>query len=122
MSGFKDMVAGDNLTVFLSDKDFAEKRTIKYNGGTYVDIPVLITKLKEKDRRQLVTDHVEGLYLVTTVLHCSLDDIGGYLPEKGQRISINDQEGGEGYFYRYKVSSSGVSMGMVRAELEAYDE
>lgn len=116
------MVAGDNLTVFLNDNDFAEKRTIKYNGGTYVDIPVLITKLKEKDRRQLVTDHVEGLYLVTTVLHCSLDDIGGYLPEKGQRISINDQEGGEGYFYRYKVSSSGVSMGMVRAELEAYDE
>lgn len=122
MSGFKDMVAGDNLTVFLNGNDFAEKRTIRYNGNTYTDILVLVTKLKEKDRRQLVTDHVEGLYLVTTVLHCSLEDIGGSLPEKGQYISINDKEGGGGYFYRYRIASSGVSMGMVRAELEAYGE
>lgn len=122
MSGFKDMVAADNANVFLNKEEFAEKRTIIYDGDTYEDIPVLVTKLKEKDRRQLVTDHAQGLYLVAAVLHCTLSDIGGILPEKGQRIKVNDEEGGGGFFYEYRVASSGCSMGMVRAELEAIDE
>lgn len=126
MSGFKDMVASDNLGVFLNNDEHAEKRTVIYDGETYdgVDgqgIPVLLTKLKEKDRRQLVTDHAQGLYLVTTVLHCTLSDIGGTLPEKGQRIKINEEEGG-GFFYEYRIAASGCAMGMVRAELEAIDE
>ena len=121
MSGLKDMVAADNAAVFMNAGEFAEIRTIIYDGSSYIDIPIVLTKLKEKDRRQLVTDHVQGLYLVTTVLHCKLSDIGGELPEKGQYIKINDEEGGE-YFYRYRVAASGCSMGMVRAELEAIDE
>lgn len=121
MSGFKDMVAADNNNVFMNMGEFADKRTIIYDGDTYEDIPVLLTKLKEKDRRQLVTDHAQGLYLVAAVLHCTLSDIGGVLPEKGQRIKVND-EGGGGFFYEYRVASSGCSMGMVRAELEAINE
>lgn len=122
MSGFKAMVAADNASVFMNMEEFAEKRTIKYDGDTYTDIPVLLTKLKEKDRRQLVTDHAQGLYLVTAILHCTLSDIGGRIPEKGQHIKVNDEEGGGGFFYDYRVASSGCSMGMVRAELEAIDE
>ena len=122
MSGFKDMVAADNANIFMNVGEFAEKRTVIYDGGTYEDIPVLLTKLKEKDRRQLVTDRAQGLYLVAAVLHCTLSDIGGVLPEKGQYIKINDEEGGGGFFYKYRVASSGCSMGMVRAELEAIDE
>jgi len=122
MSTFKDMVAADNAKVFLNVGEFAEKRTIIYDGGTYGDIPVLLTKLKEKDRRQLVTDRAQGLYLIAAVLHCTLSDIGGVLPEKGRYIKINDEEGGGGFFYEYRVASSGCSMGMVRAELEAIDE
>lgn len=121
MSGFKDMVAADNANVFMNVEEFSEKRTVIYDGGTYTDIPILLTKLKEKDRRQLVTDHVQGLYLVTAILHCTLSDVGGVLPEKGQHIKINDEEGG-GFFYKYRVAASGCSMGMVRAELEAIDE
>lgn len=118
---FKDMIASDNAGVFMNVDEFAEKRTIIYDGGTYADIPVLLTKLKEKDRRQLVTDHAQGLYLVSAVLHCTLSAIGGVPPEKGQFIKISD-EGGGGFFYEYRVASSGCAMGMMRAELEAIAE
>jgi len=120
--GFKDMVAADNLNVFLNNEEFAANHTIVYDGITYENILVLLTKLKEKDRRQLITDHVQGLYLVSTILHCSLEDIGGILPEKGQRIKINDDENACNFFKEYRIASSGCSLGMVRIELEAIDE
>ena len=48
MSGFKDMVARDNFGVFLNCDEFAEKRTVKYDGATYEDIPIVLSGLKEK--------------------------------------------------------------------------
>lgn len=122
MSGFKDMVAADIHNVFLNTEEFAELRTIRYDGEEYVDIPIVLTGLKEQDRRQLQSDHVQGLYLVTSVLHCALSDLGGKQPEKGGRIEINDEEGGGGFFRRFYVASSVCEMGMLRVELEAIDE
>lgn len=122
MSGFKNMIAHDNRAVFLSDNEFAEKRTVIYDGVAYRDIPIVLSGLKEKDRRQLMSDHVQGLYLVSSVLHCALEDLGGKQPEKGQRIKINDQEDGEGFFREFYVASSVCEMGMLRVELEAIDE
>ena len=122
MSGFKDMVAADIHNVFLNTDEFAELRTIRYDGEEYVDIPIVLTGLKEQDRRQLQSDHVQGLYLVTSVLHCALSDLGGKQPEKGGRIEVNDEEGGGGYFRRFYVASSVCEMGMLRVELEAIDE
>lgn len=122
MSGFKDMVAADIHNVFLNTEEFAELRTIRYDGEEYVDIPIVLTGLKEQDRRQLQSDHVQGLYLVTSVLHCALPDLGGKQPEKGGRIEINDEEGGGGFFRRFYVASSVCEMGMLRVELEAIDE
>lgn len=122
MSGFKDMVAADIHNVFLNTDEFAELRTIRYDGEEYVDIPIVLTGLKEQDRRQLQSDHVQGLYLVTSVLHCALSDLGGKQPEKGGRIEINDEEGGGGFFRRFYVASSVCEMGMLRVELEAIDE
>lgn len=122
MSGFKDMVARDNQSVFLNLDEFAERRTILYDGATYEDIPVVLSGLKEKDRRQLMSDHAQGLYLVSSVLHCVLSDVGGVQPEKGTRIKINDQEGGGGFFREFYVASSVCEMGMLRVELEAIDE
>ena len=121
MSGFKDMVARDNFGVFLNCDEFAEKRTVKYDGATYEDIPIVLSGLKEKDRRQLMSDHAQGLYIVSSVLHCALSDLGGQ-PERGQRIRINDQEGGGGFFREFYVASSVCEMGMLRVELEAVDE
>lgn len=126
MSGFKDMVADDNFLVFLNLEEFAELRIIEYDGVTYdgpehKGIPVVVTGLKERDRRQLQSDHLQGLYLVSSVLHCALSDLGGNQPEKGQRIKISDQEGG-GFMREFYVASSVCEMGMLRVELEAIDE
>lgn len=119
---FKDMVAADIHRVFLNPNEFAEKRTIRYDGKEYRDIPIVLSGLKEKDRRQLESDHVQGLFLVSSVLHCALADMGGNQPEKGQRISINDEEGGGGFFREFYVASSTCEFGMLRIELEAVDE
>lgn len=119
---FKDMVAADNKAVFMNLGEFAEKRTVKFDGDVFVDIPIVLTGLKEQDRRQLTGDHAQGLYLVTSVLHCALSDVGGKQPEKGQRILINDEEGGGGFFQPFFVASSVVEMGMLRVELEEISE
>lgn len=122
MSSFKDMVAADNAAVFLNLDEFAENRTVRYDGEDYVDIPIVLSGLKEKDRRQISSDHAQGLYLVSSVLHCRVDDLGGKQPEKGQKLFINDREGGRGFFRMFRVASSVCEMGMLRVELEAVDE
>lgn len=119
---FKSMVASDLHNVFLNPNEFGEKRTIIYDGETYQDIPIVLSGLKEQDRRQLVSDHVQGLFLVSRVLHCAISDLNGNQPEKGQRIKINDEEGGGGFYHEYYVASSICELGMLRVELEAIDE
>lgn len=121
---FKDMVAEDIRSVFLNPDEFAEKRTVEYDGERYEDIPVVLSGLKEQDRRQLIStgDHVQGLYQVSSILHCAREDLGGNQPEKGQRIRINDEEGGGGFFREFYVASSTCEQGMLRVELEAIDE
>lgn len=93
MSGFKDMVARDNFGVFLNCDEFAEKRTVKYDGATYEDIPIVLSGLKEKDRRQLMSDHAQGLYIVSSVLHCALSDLGGVQPGAGAAYQDQRQGG-----------------------------
>jgi len=120
---FKSMVLADVKGVFLNTEFFGEKRTVRYDSNTYSDIPVVITAIKEQDRRMRTTkDHAQGLYMVTTIMHCALSDIGGIQPEKGMKISVNDREGGDGFFTQYFIGNSSMDMGMVRLELEAIDE
>ena len=122
MSAFKDMVDEDIHNVFLNTEEFAEIRTVRYDGDTYTDIPIVLTGLKEQDRSQTVSDHMQGIYRVTSVLHCALTDLNGKQPEQGMKIYINDEEGGGGFFRTYTVATSVCEMGMLRVELEAYDE
>ncbi len=119
---FRDMVEADVHDVFLNLDEFAERRTIRYDGETYTDIPIVLSGLKEKDRRRLESDHVQGLFLVSPVLHCALSDLGGNQPEKGARIRINDREGGGGFFREFYVALSVCEMGMLRVELEEIGE
>ena len=121
MSSFKDMVAQDNLTVFLNVGEYAEERTVIYDGETYTDIPIVITGLKEQDRSQTVSDHGQGLYLVTSVAHCAISDLGGHQPEKGQRIKISSRKNGA-FFNEFYVAASDCELGMLRIELEAIGE
>lgn len=116
------MAAADIHDVFLNLDEYGERRTIKYDGDIFEDIPVVISGLKEKDRNQTVRDHAQGLYLVTSVLHCAITDLGGKQPEKGQKLKINDREGGGGFFQEFYVAASDCELGMLRVELEAIDE
>lgn len=118
---FKDMVKADIHRTFLNIDEFGEKRTIVYDDESYADVPVVITGVKEKDRRVLVSDHVQGLYLAHCVLHCALSDVGGILPEKGMRIQISKSEGSS-FFQEFRIGTSTLEMGMLRLELEAVDE
>ena len=124
MSAFKDMVAADNLAVFLNDGEFADRRTVRYDGAVYADIPIVLSGIKQSDRPVMASsgDHSHGLYLASAVLHCALSDLGGNQPEKGMRIQINDEEGGGGFYREYYVAASDCEMGMLRVELEAIDE
>ena len=122
MSGFQEAVARDVHGVFLNVEEFAQIRTIRYDGQEYQDIPIVLSDRKEEARRQLQSDHVQGLYRVSAVLHCARSDLGGKQPEQGARLSVNDREGGGGYFRSFYVAASGCEMGMLRVELEAMDE
>ena len=121
MSAFRDMVAGDNKTIFLNTEEFAEERTVVYDGNTYRNIPVVLSGMKEKDRHQLTSDHGQGLYIVTSVLHCRADDLGGKQPEKGCLLKVASKEHGT-FLKEFYVASSVCEMGMLRVELEAVDE
>lgn len=123
---FKDMVAADNHTTFLNLDEYGEKRIVIYDGVTYdgddhEGIPVVLSGLKEKDRRQLMSDHIQGLYLVSAVMHCAISDLGGKQPEKGTRIKISTRQGGS-FFRTFYVAASVCDIGMLRVELEALDE
>ena len=122
MSIFKNIMVADIHHIFLNASEFAEKRTIRYDGDTYADIPIVFSGLEERDRNQLKSDHAHGLFLVSAILHCAVSDLNGKQPEKGMRISINDREGGGGFFREFHVASSSCEMGMLDIELEAIDE
>lgn len=120
MKTFKDFLKRDLSHVFLNLDELAEKRTVQYDGEAYRDIPVVLTGPKEQSRQQLQSDHAQGLYLVTAVLHCARSDLGGTLPEKGQRIQISDPE--SAFFREYYVASSSCELGVLHLELEELDE
>ena len=121
MSGFKDMVANDIHKVFLNVDEFAEKRTVKYDGETYEDIPAALIGPVEKKREQLKDDHVQGLHLVTHTLYCAQENLGGKLPKQGKSIQINTHEGGK-FFKKYYIAASALEAGMLHVELEGMVE
>jgi len=125
--GFKQMVETATKKVFLNTDTFADLRTIKYDGETYTDIPIILANVTELDRRTVIIqdgrrDNTQGLFMVSAVLCCALSDLNGVEPEKGRPIQMNFQEGGDGYFMEYNIEESSCSMGMLRIVLEAIDE
>lgn len=117
---FLDMVSADIDRVFLNDMEFAEQRTLRYDGEVYENIKVVLSKYTEQSRPQHRDDHAEGLFAVRYTLHCNYDDLGTQ-PEKGGRIFLNDCTGGL-FFQPYYIAESSVEMGMVRLILEAICE
>lgn len=118
------MVARDNQVVFSNPNEFAELRLIKYEGVTYEGedgqgIPVVITKAREKDRRQLKDDYGEGIFRVNATLHVDVRYLDGVVPKKGQKLFIGETPD---YFQTYYIVTSANTMGMITLELEAMDE
>ena len=75
-------MAADNKRVFLDTGEFASLRTVVYEGQSFVDIPVVLSGLREDERQQNAADHAQGLFLVKTLLQCALVDLGGVQPQK----------------------------------------
>ena len=116
---FRDLVAQDNVKVFGNTNEFADPRTIWYDGEKYEEVHAVLTKLKEKDRTIPVKDHAQGFYLVTAIVHFPVEQLGGHVPENGSKITISDDEDFDREYY---VAQSSCDLGMVRLELEEYDE
>lgn len=117
---FKDMIAADIHNVFLNATEFAERRSVIYDETEYPNIPVVFSGLKESDRTQPASDHAQGLYLVSHVMHLAADDIGGVIPEKGTRIKVKSAAGT--YYETYYVAGVQEADGMLRIELETIAE
>lgn len=118
------MVANDNRDVFCNPYEFAELRRIVYEGVTYdgedgQGIPVVLTKVREKDRRQLKDDHGEGIFRVNATLHVDIRQLNGIQPEKGTKLRISESPD---FYQTYYIVTSACPMGMVILELEALDE
>ncbi len=121
MSGFLDMVANDVRCAFISTDEFAEMRTVRYNGTVYDNVPMVLNGIKQSERKQLMYDHSAGLYLVTDIVHIAATDLGGHQPEKGQIIGIAEADASS-FFRDFYVATSKLAGGMLRLELEAIDE
>lgn len=118
MSKFKDMVKRDIHKVFLNTDDFAENRTVRYDGEEYPGICVVLEGPVQEKRDRLTDDHVRGLHTMTAVLYCAQEDMGGKLPKQGASLEIATREGGK-FFQKYYVVASTSHMGMLHVELEA---
>ena len=119
----RDIVESDNSGVFLSLDDFADLHTVVYNGVTYANIKILLTKRKQSEMSVPSADSMQGLYQVSAVAHISLADMDSNIPEQGQQIQIDDGTAlGKPFFKKYAVISSRCAMGMIVLDLEAIDE
>ena len=83
---FRDSVQADIQNVYMNTAEVAERRTVKYDGETFEDIPILISGVKQQAREQKQDDYVQGLFAAAVTLHCSRDDLHGIQPEKGMRM------------------------------------
>ena len=115
-------MAADNKRVFLNTGEFASLRTIIYDEQSFVDIPVVLSGLREDERQQKAADHAQGLFLVKTLLQCALADLEGRQPQKGARLKINNQEGGGGFFREFYITEAVCEFGLLRLELEDMNE
>lgn len=118
MSKFKDMVMQDIHGVFLNTGEFAQRRTVRYDGTEYPDVPLVLEELVQEQRDRLTGDHVGGLHRITAVLYCARADLGGKTPKQGAGLEIAAREGGR-FFQKYYIVSSACGMGMLEVRLEA---
>lgn len=116
--GFKEMIARDQRKIFLNTDEFAERRTVRYDGEEYPDISISLQdqELERRDRDE--GDHMPGLHKASAILFCAREDLGGKFPAAGDFLEISKREGGR-FFEKYTVAAASDQMGMLRIVLEA---
>lgn len=120
---FKQAAENDVRNVFLNQEEFAEIRTVKYDGETYADIPVVMVKVMQTKFPLPVTNRTEGVHIASCTAYIALEDLDGVIPEQKRRIRISDGEAiGQPFFMDFLIVTSDVELGLARLELEAYDE
>ena len=118
MDPFREQFFDDIYNVFLNLDEFADLRTIRYDSTIYQDVPVVLEGPVREKRDRLTDDHVRGLHMMTAVLYCAQEDMGGKVPKQGASLEIATREGGR-FFQKYYVVASTSHMGMLHVELEA---
>lgn len=121
---FKQCAAVEVEKAFLNPDEFADVRTIVYDGVTYKDITVIEVGPKEGKRSSVVQmqhDFGQGLYKRSIVLYVAEKDLDGVKPEQGSHLSMNEKQGGT-FFHKFRVVESTTEMGMYRVKLEEVDE
>lgn len=117
---FKDEVARDIHAVFLNDKEFADRHTLRYSGKTYENIPVTLVKQQEREKN---AGNTESLYSVDATAYISETDLEGAILEPRQYLEIDDGTAlGKPFFVHYRILSVDNAMGIYVVELEALDE
>ncbi len=117
---FKDMVKSDIHSIFLNCEEFADNRTVIYDGERYEKIPVILTGVEEKERENVrESDFTQGIYSAKRILYCASFDLDEVQPEEGTYIKVENEFG---RFEEYRVVSSICEDGMLEIELEAFRE
>lgn len=112
MKNFKEMLRQDLKGTFYRTDEFAEKRTVEYD-GKIKKIPVIFDYEAAEDREITIKDKAEGLYKVDIILRLQLEDMGE-TPRKGKNLYIDDDS--------YTIQKVTTEYGEIILELESIDE
>lgn len=116
---FRDSIAKDIKNVFIRTDEFADIRTIVYDGETY-SIACVVHTFDEDDRKPGASDHMEGLHKTSTYLHCAYEDLP-VMPERGTLFLLSDITDAA-YLRQYRVDAASYEEGILHVTLEAIDE
>ena len=121
---FRHWAERDIRSAFLNPAELAERRTIRYDGVTYEDIPVVVVGPREGKRStvvQMQNDYGQGLFKRSVTIYCDERDLDGNKPEQGSMLYINEKQGGT-FFHKHRVAESVTEMGIYCVKLEEVDE
>ena len=109
---FKKILDNELKIVFHNNSEFAENKTIYYDGQEYDNIPVVIDR-SAKERNKTSSDKDPTLYSIDVTVYINLFDLG-FIPQKNHSIYIDDDE--------FKIITVKEEMGEIVIELEVLDE
>lgn len=125
-----DMIREDVGKVFMDSKGgFADEVKVRYCGTVY-DIHAIITDGDRGDskatanghtasRKQINSDNMAGLIQTSRVMHASIEEFGGRLLERFQKLEFLRDDG---YIDPYYIVACEEQRGIMRVALGAFGE